>query len=196
MGKNLKDWEYKIVKIRGYLGPGRVFVRKDKDGKKGYSVFAPFFTVNQNLDNNPDRRMRTSSQLEVGISVDLGWVPIEHRTEISMNTNPLEVITWEGEQLKGLKSFVDPYSGFEYKADYGEHEPPKYADLTAIVRAGESWNPLVGNVNFYNRHLYQYVDLDLLSRLFLFQNQDSSRAAYLQRIVPDLDDSSRVLSLR
>jgi surfeit locus 1 family protein len=184
------------VKIRGYLGPGRVFVRKDKDGKKGYSIFAPFYTAQQNLDNNPKYKTRTSSELKAGLSVDLGWVPIEHRKEISINTNPLEVITWEGAEFAAFDSFVDPYSGFEYKSNYGDDEPPQYADLTAVVRAGETWNPLVGNVNFHNKHLYQYVDLDLLSRLFLFPNQTGPRDAYLQRIVPDLEDSSRASSPR
>jgi len=184
------------VKIRGYLGPGRIFVRKDKDGKKGYSVFAPFYTASFDLNNHSKCRPRHNSKAEVGLPVDLGWVPIEHRKEISVTTNPLEVITWEGAEFKVLGGFTDPYSGFEYKADYGEETAPQYADLTAIVRAGESWNPLVGNVNFPSRHLYQFVDLDLLSRLFLFPNEYNARAAYLQRIVPDLDESSRALSPR
>jgi len=182
------------VKIRGYLGPGRIFIRKDKDGKKGYSVFAPFYTAAQSLDNNPKFSTHSKSKMEVGVTVDLGWVPIEHRKEISITTNPLEVITWEGKEFKGLEAIVDPYSGFEYKAEFGEDEQvPQYADLTAVVRAGEAWNPLVGNVNFNSHHLYQYVDLDLLSRLFLFPNQINARDAYLQRIVSDLDESSRVL---
>ena len=41
---NLKNWEYKLVKLRGYFKDERFFVRRARDGRMGYLVFAPFIT--------------------------------------------------------------------------------------------------------------------------------------------------------
>jgi surfeit locus 1 family protein len=38
----MKDFEYKLVQLRGFFREERMFVRKQKDGKSGFSVFAPF----------------------------------------------------------------------------------------------------------------------------------------------------------
>lgn len=192
----MKDWEYRVVKIRGFFQKGRIFVRKDRDGKKGYSVFAPFYTTDIDLDNNPMARMRSSQRLRIGTMVDLGWVPLEHVEEIKDSSDPLELIEWDTKEFKMLGTISDPITGFEYR-EYGDDEsPPPLTDLTAIVRAGERWNPFVGSVNFPKRHLFQFIDLDLFSRIFQFPNQFGANEAYLQRFVEDIEEGSSLLIKR
>lgn len=43
--KALEDWEYQVVKLDGFFGYERIFVRKTKNGRVGYCVFAPFVTA-------------------------------------------------------------------------------------------------------------------------------------------------------
>jgi len=40
----MKNWEYKVIKIKGWFREERFFVRRSRDGKDGYLVFAPFIT--------------------------------------------------------------------------------------------------------------------------------------------------------
>jgi surfeit locus 1 family protein len=186
---NLDDWEYKLVKIRGYFKEHRIYVRRRKDGKDGYAVFAPFITASENLSPDPTAPVEHPQIAEHGVMVNLGWIPVENKNEVKGTDEPLPLVEWDGENMP--HNYVDPHSGFIYKTKYNEETEvkPKYTDLTAIVRRGESWNPLIGNVNFPKDKLFQFVDLDLFSRVFLFNNHDTSRAAYLERIVPSLDES-------
>lgn len=39
-----KDHEFELVKMRGYFKEGRFMVQKERDGRRGYLVFAPFIT--------------------------------------------------------------------------------------------------------------------------------------------------------
>lgn len=185
---NLENWEYKIVKVRGYFKTQRIYVRKYKDGKPGFAVFAPFITSVIDARTREQRIANGKNLEESGVMVNLGWVPSENKNEVSGTDEPLPLVEW-GENHP---YFVDVHTGFEYKPKYDEEKEevkPKYTDLTAIVRAGEKESRLHGLVNWEREGYLQFVDLDLFSRLFLFRNFESSRVAYLERVVPSLEDS-------
>jgi surfeit locus 1 family protein len=42
---NVSEWEYKPVTLRGYFKDERFFVRRIRDGKDGFLVFAAFVTA-------------------------------------------------------------------------------------------------------------------------------------------------------
>lgn len=53
MGRNAaRDWEYKYVRMTGYFREERFFIKREKDGKKGYLVFAPFVTATEGFTPN------------------------------------------------------------------------------------------------------------------------------------------------
>jgi len=85
--ENLYDWEYRLVKLTGYFKEERFFVRRAKDGRAGYSVFAPFVTAMDDFDLRKDTNANPT--LEYGIMVDLGWVPKDHKGDIEMTTEPI-----------------------------------------------------------------------------------------------------------
>lgn len=63
--------------------------------------------------------------------------------------------------------------------------------MVAVVRRGEKYNPLVGNVNFEKNNLLQFIDLELMSRIFMFSNPAYTRQAYLERIVDTLEETDQ-----
>lgn len=84
---NVQDWEYRLIKLKGYFKEERFFVRKTRDGRVGYSVFAPFITAIEN--NDIKRETDANPILEYGLMVNLGWVPIENKDDISMGSEPI-----------------------------------------------------------------------------------------------------------
>lgn len=190
--KDPQEWEYKVVKVRGYFTPARVFIKKTKDGKDGFSVFAPFYThTNQaRFEFDAENETMPPSKDDAGLMINLGWVPSEHKDEIEQTDEPLPLLDLSTLGIEG--TVQDKDSGFVYKEEYNEddgEEPPKYCEVTGILRRGEKWNPLINNVNFPKDKLFQFVDLDLMARFFYFPNVTSSRVAYLERVVPSLEGS-------
>lgn len=175
--------------IRGYFKEQRVFVRKEKDGKAGYAVLAPFVTGVQDVHSHPDFKLECNKNAEHSIMVSLGWVPLDRKNAIEASDEPLPLLEYRPTDLPH-EVVTDPDTGFQYKVEYAEDEvKPKYTDLTAMVRKGERWNPLVGNRNNEKLHQYQFIDLTWFSRLFLFNNVQASQAAYLERVVPVVEES-------
>lgn len=80
-----KNYEFDYVKMRGYFKEERFFIQKNKDGKKGYAVFAPFVTSHTDVNSHPHRG---PTVLPCGIMVNLGWVPVENRKEVSLDSEP------------------------------------------------------------------------------------------------------------
>lgn len=62
-----------------------MFVRREKDGRAGYLVLAPFVTAKRNVSHNVEAEQYDFSQL----MVNLGWVPQEHANQVGMSTEPL-----------------------------------------------------------------------------------------------------------
>ena len=86
--RNLDEWEYKLVKMKGYFKDERFFVRRTRDGRLGYLVFAPFVTAVENQDF-AKREININPNVEITILVDLGWVPLENKKDIEMGNEPI-----------------------------------------------------------------------------------------------------------
>ena len=84
------EWEHKLVKLTGYFKEERFFVRKARDGRAGYSVFAPFVTAMDDYDLLKDTN--ANPMLEYGIMVNLGWVPAENKNDIEMGSEPIPLL--------------------------------------------------------------------------------------------------------
>ena len=67
--------------MEGYYEEERFVVSREKDGKKGYLVFAPFI-YRQSLSNQTDRGGKTYRDMVI---VCLGWIPVHLKDSISMN---------------------------------------------------------------------------------------------------------------
>lgn len=94
--RNLKDWEYKLVKMKGYFKDERFFIRRARDGRLGYMVFAPFVTAVQKTDFVA-RETVVNTPVEITILVNLGWVPVENKKDIELGNQPIPplVIYWK-----------------------------------------------------------------------------------------------------
>ena len=92
---SIKNWEYKIVKVKGYFKDERFFVRRKRDDKDGYLVFAPFITAYEGIEM--DDRSNINPNVEFGLFVNLGWVPLDNKDDITMGNDPvpLLVITFQ-----------------------------------------------------------------------------------------------------
>jgi len=78
----LKDWEYRLVKIKGNLRKERIFVRRTKEGRMGYYVMASLITSERKQSNQ-------TVLLENGVVVNLGWVPLENKEEVLLKASTL-----------------------------------------------------------------------------------------------------------
>ena len=72
--------------MRGYFKEERFVVLKEKDGRKGYAVFAPFVTSHASFVTHPYEEEKENAS---GIMVNLGWVPYENVAEITNDSEPL-----------------------------------------------------------------------------------------------------------
>lgn len=88
---NVNDWEYKLVELKGYFKDERFFVRRTKDSRLGYLVFAPFVTAKKTLEA-VKRENVVNGQVEHTIFVNLGWVPLEHKKDIEMGNEPIPML--------------------------------------------------------------------------------------------------------
>lgn len=191
-----EEWEFKLLKVKGFFGSQRFFVKRERGGKDGYLVLAPFYTYHHKMGpyNSAidEDRYHEYQGAAGGLMVNLGWLPAEHKKDMDFKDTGIEAIDFT-DKFEG-NSLLDLDTGFEYKKeqDPDSTEPQyKFVEFTGILRRGESWNPLIGNVNMPQHGSMNFVDLDLMYRLNLFANRDSSRAMYLERIVPSLDLESR-----
>ncbi|KAM3139304.1 hypothetical protein pb186bvf_008524 [Paramecium bursaria] len=183
----INQWEYKLVSLYGYFRDERFFVRRQREGRDGYIVLAPFITsiFNPHFDKSPEKQ--TNSQ----VIVNLGWVPIENQSDIKMSQDPLG--TTPIEELVD----VPEYDGFTefYKDPQNMEEDQQfpYVQFTGLIRKGEEQNLFRRKVNFMKEGVYNYIDLWLLSRFFRSFNLRESSTAYVERIVQAYDEESENL---
>lgn len=74
--------------MEGYFEEERFLVSREKDGKKGYLVFAPFVYKHQ-IPNNLDKNGKTVREFVI---VNLGWIPLHLKDSISMNYDQTNLI--------------------------------------------------------------------------------------------------------
>jgi hypothetical protein len=89
---NVDSWEYKLVKMRGYFEPERIFIRREKNGKFGYLVFAPFVSAHLVGDGRQFEQEGAMEIAKTGVFVNLGWVPHENVDEIECTNEPLPLL--------------------------------------------------------------------------------------------------------
>lgn len=76
--------------MKGYFKDERFFVRRVRDNKDGYLVFAPFITATEGLEM--DDRSTINPNAEFGLFVNLGWVPLENKNDITMGNDPVPLL--------------------------------------------------------------------------------------------------------
>lgn len=86
-----EEWEYKLVKITGYFREERFFIAREREGKKGYLVMAPFITSYQKYPKF-FKPSDVNRPLESGLMVNLGWVPAENKDDIELSSEPLPLL--------------------------------------------------------------------------------------------------------
>lgn len=74
-----------MVKLYGYFRDERVLVRRERDGRSGFLVFAPFVSSRYQYDHDDDQSKIACTT----VMVNLGWVPKENRKDITMGSEPL-----------------------------------------------------------------------------------------------------------
>jgi len=186
---SLKEWEYRLVKLTGYFKEERFFVRKTRDGRVGYAVFAPFITAMDDYDLKKDNN--ANPMLEHGLMVNLGWVPIENKGDIEMGSEPIPAL--DALENTDLIS-EDRHTLFANNPDNViEEHVVSLTEVVGIVRKGENKDLLRGQVNFPYDGVYQYIDLPFMARLFKFFNYEGASQAYIERLVPSYDEESEGL---
>lgn len=174
----LADWEYKLVKIRGFFKEERFFVRREKEGKVGYLVLAPFVTALNDVDY---RRGGNNPPVEHSVIVNLGWVPAEHLDDITMTSEPIPLLE-QGQ----VKKEIDRYTGFRFNRRNPEDVYP-LTDVVGIVRRGEQESILNRRRNWPLQGVYTWIDLHFIARFFKIFNDDSAETAYIERMVPSFE---------
>jgi len=76
-------WEYKLIKLRGYFEEEKFYVRREKNGRAGFLVLAPFITSHTDVNIKAEGWNGRN-----GIIVNLGWVPAENKDDIGLGNDP------------------------------------------------------------------------------------------------------------
>jgi len=187
----LSDWEYKLVKLQGYFKEERFFVRKTKDGRVGYCVFAPFVTAMDDYDLKKDTN--ANPMLEYAVMVNLGWVPIENKDDIEMGSEPIPPIDALEPEDTDLLAEDRITLLANHPDNFIEEHVVGLTELVGIVKRGENKDLLRGQVNFPYEGVYQYIDLPFMARLTRIFNYESASQAYIERMVPSLEEESEGL---
>lgn len=79
---SVKDWEFKPVTLRGYFKDERFFVRRQRDGKDGFLVFAAFVTAVDRVNHR--LKQKDLLPIEHSVFVNLGWVPFDRKGDVEL----------------------------------------------------------------------------------------------------------------
>lgn len=132
-----------------------------------------------------DDRSTMNPNVEFGLFVNLGWVPLDNKDDITMGNDPVPL----------AEPCADP-DKFFYDKDTGFNPNPENPDenailplteITGIVRRGESSSFIHGRRNWKNEGVYKFIDLNFMARFFRLFNLDAASTAYIERIVPSFD---------
>jgi len=186
---NLNDWEYRLVKLTGYFKEERFFVRKVRDGRVGYAVFAPFVTAMEDYDLRKDNN--ANPMVEYGIMVNLGWVPRENKDDIEMGGEPIPPID-PAENTDLMEE--DPHTLFMNNPENViEEHVVSLTEVVGIVKKGETQDIVHGQVNWPHQGVYQWIDLAFMARFFRLFNIDGASQAYVERMITSYDEESEGL---
>ncbi|EAR97347.2 SURF1 family protein (macronuclear) [Tetrahymena thermophila SB210] len=186
---NVNDWEYKLVKMRGYFKDQRFFVRRKRDGKEGFLVFAPFVTAVERVNHR--LKQKDLLPVEYSVFVNLGWVPVENKKDVELGGEvcpPMDAPT-------DSTLFVnDTFTGFNPDpANPEDTEQVTLTEITGIVRRGEQQDILARRRNWNKEGIYNWVDLDYMGKIFRLFNLDAINTAYIERVVPSFEEGEEGL---
>lgn len=104
--------------------------------------------------------------------VNLGWVPVESRLEVGLDSEPLGTLDMDDYDWDNVDCYKDRWTEFSYKQQYDEEREEAYpfTDVVGIVRRGERMNPWVGDSNMVAQSIFQYVDPLYMKMMFGFNN--------------------------
>lgn len=120
----MDEWEGKKIEYEGYFRQGRFMVARERDGKPGYLIFAPFATA------STYSQMNASKKSEAAIVVCLGWIPKGEKYKIPLKEEILPQIDYSETPHIG-----DPYDGVERDQDSEGYMPT--SKLVGVLRRGE-----------------------------------------------------------
>jgi surfeit locus 1 family protein len=122
------------------------------------------------------------------LMVNLGWVPVENKNDIEMGGEPLGTTT---EDEPNPHEIPNAYTSFARNpAVLSEDLQMPFVEFVGMVRRGEKQNILRKRRNWPKEGLFNYVDLFYMARLFRSFNLDGASTAYLERVVPELDEDA------
>lgn len=170
--------------MRGYFKDQRFFVRRKRDGKEGYLVFAPFVTALERVNHR--LKQKDLLPVEYSVFVNLGWVPLENKKDVELGGEVCPPM----DAPEDTTLFVnDTFTGFNPDpANPEESEQVTLTEITGIVRRGESENWLARRRNWNSEGIYNWVDLDYMGKIFRLFNLDAVNAAYIERVVPSFEE--------
>ena len=84
--------------MEGYFDEERFLVSREKDGKQGYLVFAPFVYRHEKL-HPLDRGGKSPREYVI---VNLGWIPVHLKDTFSMNYDQTKLIEYNEENYPGF----------------------------------------------------------------------------------------------
>lgn len=160
--------------MEGYFEEERFLIAREKDGKKGYMVFAPF-VYRHDRPNKYDRGGRSFREFVI---VNLGWIPTHLKDSISMNYDQTNLIEYSEETHPGFLNIRD---GFERdpESEIG-YMPLTY--ITGIIRKGETKDVTRGLNNWPDKHYYRMIDLFYMAKIFRLPNVYETSQAYIEQI--------------
>jgi len=126
--------------------------------------------------------------VEFAVFVNLGWVPTENKDDIEMSSEPVPLLEPDTKELSQEGTWTGFTSNPEHKV---ERNIVSLTEITGLVRLGEteSW---FGKKNFKYDGVYNVIDLPRMATFFNIFNYDAASTAYIERIVPKLDDGEAV----
>jgi len=93
-----------------------------------------------------------------------------------------------------IEKMYNPFTGFTRDPEpENEDDALPLTEITGIVRKGEEEDILNGRRNWKKEGVYTYIDLDFMSRFFRLYNHNTSKLAYIERIVPSYEDQEEEL---
>jgi surfeit locus 1 family protein len=160
--------------MEGYFEEERFLVSREKDGKRGYLVFAPF-VYRHELPTSLDKNGKTLREFVI---VNIGWIPIHLKDSISMNYDQSELVEYSEETHPG---FLHIHDGFERNPESENNYMP-LSYINGIIRKGETKDVTRGLNNWPTRHYYRMIDLLQISKSFRLPNMGKTSSAYIELI--------------
>lgn len=201
---NTEDWEFRRVRLFGTFGPALMFVRRERRGKPGYLIFAPFYTAHQVggewMEDQPAEIGKPIAHL--GMMVCIGWTPAGERMNHMLPGAKVAKAVKDFEPLHAKKDdfeednqteFIVSHDGTvidPFPVDGNERE---IVAVEGFLRRGETKSLLKGRWSDDATDQQNQINLRRMLRVINFSNMDTASEWYLERAVDHLPNKSLVI---